>query len=214
MNDYDINKYLVCLKKFVRYPSTIFSNIDIYKANKIGSLYSVWHYVRLAASFEAAILLIRNGFYIEANTIFRLVYEQLCYCIELFDKSAEDLNSIKVTKSIKSIKKLNPKYKNLYGYLSSLTHLNIDDIVYNCVEDLCLKIDNKNRIQINVIQKENELNKTNILLLSCLLIIFYEVALYLLSQSNTNNELIVKKLKKKYSSILTIMIDIKKKYKL
>ena len=35
--------------------------------------------IRLKASFEAAMLLIRNGYYIELSSVFRMIYEQLSW---------------------------------------------------------------------------------------------------------------------------------------
>lgn len=51
--------------------------------------------LRLKNSYEICIFLINLGYYFEANTIIRLIFEQLVYCINLSDVTDEEFVRLK-----------------------------------------------------------------------------------------------------------------------
>lgn len=92
--------------------------------------------IRLKASFEAAMLLMRKGYYIELSSIFRLIFEQLsweCYLFTVDEiqikKDPSKLRSPQETVSfLKTALKRNV-YGQVYGILSTEAHLSVKKIM-------------------------------------------------------------------------------------
>ena len=92
--------------------------------------------VRLKASFEAAMLLMRNGFYIELSSVFRLIFEQLSWECYLFSENEiqaqSDLPKLKSPQETVSYLKTALKMNSLgqvYGILSTEAHLSVKKIM-------------------------------------------------------------------------------------
>ena len=92
--------------------------------------------IRLKASFEAAILLMNNGYFVELSSIFRLIVEQLswgCYLCSTDEiQTKSDINKLKSPQQtisyLKSALQSNA-YGQLYGMLSAETHLPVKEIM-------------------------------------------------------------------------------------
>lgn len=80
---------------------------------------------RLKESFKSAVILLRHGFFVEVITVYRLIYEQLCWACFVIDENCEDnIMHNKTTKNTKYLKeKINEEYGKLYDYLSKEAHL-------------------------------------------------------------------------------------------
>lgn len=90
---------------------------------------------RLKYSYEVCNFLIYMGYYFEANTIIRLIFEQLNYCVNLADITDEDFKKLKPSSPFLSptkIRKLDTLMTDLdigflYGDLSNKAHMNITE---------------------------------------------------------------------------------------
>jgi hypothetical protein len=90
---------------------------------------------RLKYSYEVAMFLIYMGYYFEANTIIRLILEQLIYCVNLADITDEEFKDLKPSSPLLSptkLKKLDNliidlNIGSLYGDLSNKAHMNITE---------------------------------------------------------------------------------------
>ncbi|MEC1720152.1 hypothetical protein [Schinkia azotoformans] len=79
---------------------------------------------RLKSSFESAVLLLRFGYYIEVSTVFRMIYEQLCWACFVIEQSNEKtIINQSVTKTVKYLKKVNEEYGKLYNLYSQEAHI-------------------------------------------------------------------------------------------
>ncbi|MEC2709474.1 hypothetical protein P9Z39_28020 [Bacillus thuringiensis] len=99
--------------------------------------------IRLKQSFNSAVSLIRYGYFVEVITVYRLIYEQLCWaCFVIGEKSEENIIKNKTSSNTKYLKeKINEKYGKLYDDLSKEAHLAPKTIAkYLFLEDKELKI--------------------------------------------------------------------------
>lgn len=91
--------------------------------------------IRLKASFEAAMLLMKKGYYIELSSIFRLIFEQLsweCYLFtvdEIQIKDPTKLRSPQETVSFLKTALNSDVYGQVYGILSTEAHLSVKKIM-------------------------------------------------------------------------------------
>ena len=92
--------------------------------------------IRLKASFEAAMLLIRNGYYIELSSVFRMIYEQLsweCYLFTVNEsqmrKEPSKLRSPQETVTFLKTTLNRNVYGKIYGILSTEAHLSVKKIM-------------------------------------------------------------------------------------
>lgn len=91
--------------------------------------------IRLKASFEASMLLMKNGYFIELSSVFRLILEQLSWGCYLFstDESQASLDFSKIKSPQQTISCLKTTlnsntYGQLYGLLSEGAHLPLKEI--------------------------------------------------------------------------------------
>lgn len=91
--------------------------------------------IRLKASFEAAMLLMRKGYYIELSSIFRMILEQLsweCYLFTVNEihikKDPTKLKSPQQTVSFLKTTLNKDIYGQVYGILSTEAHLSVTRI--------------------------------------------------------------------------------------
>lgn len=99
--------------------------------------------IRLKQSFNSAVTLIRYGYFVEVITVYRLIYEQLCWaCFVIDEKSEKNIIKNKTSSNTKYLKeKINKKYGKLYDDLSKGAHLAPKTIAkYLFLEDKELKI--------------------------------------------------------------------------
>lgn len=134
---------------------------------------------RLKSSFKSAVILLRHGFFIEVSTVFRLIYEQLCWaCFTIDEKDDDKINNNKTSKNTKYLKdKINPKYGRLYDMLSKEAHIapnNLSEYIYAEKEGIGIRY------------RSGEKCKEYTELLILLFKIYIEVALYAI---NTHFEL-------------------------
>lgn len=109
---------------------------------------------RLKASFESAVVLLRYGYFMEVSTVFRMIYEQLCWACFVIEQSDEKaIIDQSVTKTVVYLKKINEEYGKLYHLFSKEAH--IDPKV---VGDYLNVIDGKVRTRIRSGEECN--NKT------------------------------------------------------
>ena len=80
-------------------------------------------------SFNALCLLMKKGYFLEANTISRFIVEQLCYCLAIYNKSFEEIEKIEVTKTIKYLKLIQVEFPRIYGVLSINAHFGLKSLV-------------------------------------------------------------------------------------
>lgn len=92
--------------------------------------------IRLKASFEAAMLLMRNGYFIELSSVFRLIFEQLSWECYLFSENEiqtqSDLTKLKSPQETVSYLKTALNMNSLgqvYGLLSTEAHLSVKKIM-------------------------------------------------------------------------------------
>lgn len=91
---------------------------------------------RLKHSYEVCIFLINLGFYFEANTIIRLIFEQLVFCTNIADVTNEEYAKLKpgdLSLSSTKIGKLENIVSDIeigkfYGDLSNRAHININEV--------------------------------------------------------------------------------------
>lgn len=92
--------------------------------------------IRLKASFEAAMLLMRNGYFIELLSVFRLIFEQLSWECYLFSENEiqtqSDLTKLKSPQEtvsyLKTVLNMN-SLGQVYGLLSTEAHLSVKKIM-------------------------------------------------------------------------------------
>lgn len=88
---------------------------------------------RLSTSFQATVLLLNSGFFVEVVPVLRQIYEQLCWACYLAQETddADDTKLIKqqTQSCVKFLKTaLSKDYGSLYGSLSKEAHLEPDSI--------------------------------------------------------------------------------------
>jgi hypothetical protein len=82
--------------------------------------------VRLDASFSAAQVLLRCGFYFEACAVIRLILEQLAWVAAVADLSVmSEIENTKPSASIRALKRFMPCAGHLYGILSDQAHMHL-----------------------------------------------------------------------------------------
>ena len=82
----------------------------------------------LEKSFNAFKLLMKSGYFIETNSVGRFIYEQLCYCLTIFDMEFDQIKKVNPTKTIKNIKIFNKEFSKIYGMFSKYVHFEIKDL--------------------------------------------------------------------------------------
>ena len=92
--------------------------------------------IRLKASFEASMLLMRKGYYIELSSVFRMIFEQLsweCYLFTVNEiqikKDPTKLRSPQETISFLKTTLNRDIYGQVYGILSTEAHLSVKRIM-------------------------------------------------------------------------------------
>jgi len=81
---------------------------------------------RLRPSFKSAHLLYRIGHWIDADTVARLILEQIAWASAIPRIDAEDeLRSIRSSRAVTGLSRLWPQAGRLYGELSEAAHLNL-----------------------------------------------------------------------------------------
>ena len=129
---------------------------------------------RLKASFDAAMLLMENGFFVEVSCVFRMILEQLSWGCYLFSiPELQSIQSIKYEKLVKQPQKTDgylqtamgeKRLGKLYGDLSAQAHLiPIEMMRYLEIDETSGKVDIVFRSKN---QSEGEI--TTLLLLSLL----------------------------------------------
>ncbi|NIE93043.1 hypothetical protein F3J09_20020 [Bacillus sp. Ab-1751] len=80
---------------------------------------------RLKQSFNSTVTLLRYGYFVEVITVFRLIYEQLCWaCFVIDENSDKNIINNKTTSNTKYLKeKINKEYGKFYDDLSKGAHL-------------------------------------------------------------------------------------------
>jgi hypothetical protein len=126
--------------------------------------------LRLRTSYEVCLFLIKLGYYFEANTIIRQIFEQFAFCINISDITNKAYDEIWETKSKKKkeFESTNiSKFKNLitdlkigviYSDLSKKAHIDIEEAFKY------LDFDNENGHAI-IIKRSRNLTKTSAYLL-------------------------------------------------
>ena len=131
---------------------------------------------RLKASFEAAMLLMRNGYFMELSSIFRLIFEQLSWGCYLFttdeiQTTEEDLTKLKSPQQTIGYLKTAMQQDSLgpvYGLLSSGAHLTVSEITRYLDK-------NTDDCKIDIIFQTEEADKDDISILYLLAGIYLDV---------------------------------------
>ncbi|GLC31172.1 hypothetical protein [Clostridium omnivorum] len=111
--------------KISSFCAELLCRFDNYLTNKnIGNHCFLVAMIRLKATFQSSVILLRNGYYMEVSTVFRLIYEQLCWsCYAVEQTHINNIKDKSVTKTIKYIKKINDRYPELYSIFSREAHI-------------------------------------------------------------------------------------------
>jgi len=91
--------------------------------------------VRLSASFNAALLLIRNGFHNEASAVSRLILEQIAWAYAVRGAINEKALEISPTKAVTLLKAFYPDCGMMYGSLSEESHFTPDSSDYRLYDE-------------------------------------------------------------------------------
>jgi hypothetical protein len=89
----------------------------------VGSIASHAALFRLQSTFQAAVLLVRQGMHFEVQAILRLIIEQLAWAKAILEYEDERFFAIRPTRCIAHLKMLFPESGRLYGDLSTGAHL-------------------------------------------------------------------------------------------
>jgi hypothetical protein len=89
----------------------------------MGSFASHAALFRLQSTFQASVLLVRQGMHYEAQALLRLIIEQLAWAKRILEYEDESFLAIQPTQCITDLKRLFPDSGKLYGDLSSGAHL-------------------------------------------------------------------------------------------
>ncbi|MBT9568646.1 MAG: hypothetical protein IV085_10150 [Thiobacillus sp.] len=79
--------------------------------------------IRLQASFKSAVLLIRQGYVLEASAVCRLILEQLAWAFAIHKLEDHSFFDLEPNRCITELKKLCPTAGKFYGSLSGLAHV-------------------------------------------------------------------------------------------
>lgn len=103
----------------------LLNTLEKIKKLSLGQYLFLYAMSRLKESFKSAIILLRDGFFVEAIPVLRLIYEQLCWgCFVIDQKDEKYISKNSTTKNTKYLKKkINEDYGQLYSLLSSDAHL-------------------------------------------------------------------------------------------
>ncbi|MCU1487399.1 MAG: hypothetical protein JWN67_4145 [Actinomycetia bacterium] len=89
----------------------------------LGQLAAGMSLVRLQNTFQAALLLVRQGLHFEAFALQRMILEQLAWAVAIHEDESESIFDVRPHKSIPSLKALFPLVGKLYGELSETAHI-------------------------------------------------------------------------------------------
>lgn len=79
--------------------------------------------IRLQSSFKSAVLLIRQGYTLEAAAVCRLILEQLAWAFAIHKLEDHSYFDLEPNRCITELKKLCPTAGHFYGSLSNLAHV-------------------------------------------------------------------------------------------
>jgi hypothetical protein len=89
----------------------------------IGCIASQAALFRLQSTFQASVLVIRQGMHYEAQALLRLIVEQLAWAMVILDYEDDSFFAVQPNRCISEFKKLFPDSGRIYGDLSSGAHL-------------------------------------------------------------------------------------------
>lgn len=155
--------------------------------------------IRLKASFEVAMLLMRNGYYIELSSVFRLIFEQLsweCYLFSVNEiQTGSNLTKLKSPQEtvsyLKTALQMNI-YGQVYGLLSKGTHLPVKEIMRYIDRHAG---DNK----VDIILQSEEVDSDDISMLLLLIGTYVEVTYLGINHFGLNNKAQEDDFKKRYA---------------
>ena len=154
--------------------------------------------IRLKASFEAAILLMRNGYFIELSSVSRLIFEQLSWGCYLFSENEiqtqSDLNKLKSPQATVSYLKTALNMNSLgqvYGLLSTETHLSVNSII----RYLDLRAGNG---RVDILFQSEEMDRGDVSLLLLLVGAYVEVTSKGIKHFGINNKTSEDDFRKRY----------------
>jgi hypothetical protein len=143
-------------------------------------------------SFGASVILYKNSFSIESYCVFRFIFEQLCYCMAIFEKPFEEISKIEVTKCVKYIKLLNVDFPKLYGLLSNFAHFHVSNIF----KIITMEESPESELSIEIKSKEYQREENNDVLSTFVLItlLYYYVVDYITHDRNIDENKRIKKI--------------------
>jgi hypothetical protein len=82
---------------------------------------------RLQATYESCLILLRNGYYIEASPLFRLIFEQVAWAYSIADKDLAFIEKSVKTKSVKDLNDLIQGSSKIYKKYTNEAHMNLSE---------------------------------------------------------------------------------------
>jgi hypothetical protein len=97
---------------------------DVPRPKRLGLFAGEAALVRLKASFQCAIAIIAERYTFEAAVLLRLILEQMAWAYAVHDLEGKAVFRVRPTKAIGRLKAIFPQAGELYGTLSTYTHIN------------------------------------------------------------------------------------------
>jgi len=91
--------------------------------DQLGMIVAKGALIRLKNSFEASLFMIRQQYYYEAMSIFKLITEQLAWSFEIYKLNEDKIMKTKPSYSINKLKDVIPNIGIYYGMLNEYAHI-------------------------------------------------------------------------------------------
>lgn len=131
MEEKEYDETVVNLTEYAKSIRDLFAILKPNERSTVGFTFAMAGLIRLCASFDAAHLVVRQGYAIESIVIARFIHEQLAYIYSLrLTNSLEDIDSLQVPKCITKYKERISYIGNLYGMTSEFVHLDMRSLTF------------------------------------------------------------------------------------
>lgn len=87
-------------------------------------MYAEVTFLRLVKSFKSTLFLLKNGLYFEANAIMKIILEQSCWALSVYNIADNSFLKVEPQKSITTAKKTIHDVGKLYGEINEFAHVN------------------------------------------------------------------------------------------
>jgi len=155
--------------------------IDCNNEKRAGLIVAVATLLRLVATFQAASVLIKDGFHCETIYLFRVILEQIAYAYKCSTITVDDeIKKIQAQKCISELKNIHKEAGRMNGLFSNYIHHHADTwnsfIKQDTVQDLTF-----------VINRSGKESKKNVIFLLSLSVIYFDV-IYDIYKNNADSK--------------------------